>query len=790
MDNILILGYFFRNNLGDDLFHYCLDNYFKQIIPNTNIIFANPDDIDEIPKVSAVLIGGGDLINDYFMTKIRTLLQGSRAPVYGIGVGFPYPQLATKEYLNIFDVIAHRTDIVIPDEIVSYRIPDLVRMLPTIPKKTVPTKIGVFLANSICSPTSSLVHKLVDVIDGVASRLSRCFGTKYQIVLYAMNTSGSEDEDDNILNRAVYNLLNRENVSIVETPIAPEKAVALFSEFYMTMCTRFHAHILSLMTETPFISLYSTEKVKDLLTQENLLHLGEAMVVDPITLKPLNFNPTNVLRKFDYVEKNWKAIRTQIKLSNVVKEDEVKEMKVGIENLLFYKPKFGEKLLARTCWNIYKFLTHSEYKDVSKTELFAPGFFSRQSSPDVNFISQVVSFVISKKDTDEFSWGLQQQITKHDFSLKEAVKWILQSIPHKFEHWNNDTTENPMSHRLFNFGYFDKNLLLNVHRSGWQFLVDNIWRYQNPNGMIFDVYSDKTFGWQRQFYTKIGVLPFKQKWVGVLHHTPDTLYTDNNLTNTINSKEFIDSLSNCVGLIVLSNYLKDWLTVRIPNVPIFVIHHPTEFIETSWSIEKWNANKDKKVVQIGAWMRNSYGIYCLPNPTGIRKFALKGKEMDNYFAPSNYFDKLQDAIGIDCLGVDGPCRIGAQKSNKFMFGMLEHLKEQYSKVAILNDLSNDEYDELLVSNVVFLNLIDVSACNTIIECIVRNTPILVNRLPAVVEYLGNDYPLYYNSFEEVYELLTDNDMLLKAHKYLVNKDKTFLTIENFIEKLKLMAAEL
>ena len=122
--------------------------------------------------------------------------------------------------------------------------------------------------------------------------------------------------------------------------------------------------------------------------------------------------------------------------------------------------------------------------------------------------------------------------------------------------------------------------------------------------------------------------------------------------------------------------------------------------------------------------------------------------------------------------------------------MLEHLKEQYSKVSILSELTNDEYDELLSNNVVFLNLVDASACNTIIECIVRNTPILVNRLPAVVEYLGNDYPLYYNSFEEAYEILSDNDKLLKAHKYLVNKDKTFLSIENFIDKLKMLTREL
>ena len=65
-------------------------------------------------------------------------------------------------------------------------------------------------------------------------------------------------------------------------------------------------------------------------------------------------------------------------------------------------------------------------------------------------------------------------------------------------------------------------------------------------------------------------------------------------------------------------------------------------------------------------------------------------------------------------------------------------------VEVMEHLSDSAYDELLSENVVFLNLIDASAVNTVIECIVRNTPLIINRLPAIVEILGEDYPLLSN----------------------------------------------
>ena len=50
------------------------------------------------------------------------------------------------------------------------------------------------------------------------------------------------------------------------------------------------------------------------------------------------------------------------------------------------------------------------------------------------------------------------------------------------------------------------------------------------------------------------------------------------------------------------------------------------------------------------------------------------------------------------------------------------------------------YDCLLPENVMAIELFDASANNVVVECIARNTPIIVNRHPAVVEYLTADYP--------------------------------------------------
>jgi hypothetical protein len=90
---------------------------------------------------------------------------------------------------------------------------------------------------------------------------------------------------------------------------------------------------------------------------------------------------------------------------------------------------------------------------------------------------------------------------------------------------------------------------------------------------------------------------------------------------------------------------------------------------------------------------------------------------------------------------------------------------------------------LLAGSLVFLNLLGSVANNAIIECIARATPVLVNPLPSVREYLGEAYPLYYETMEEAAAKASDPTLVLAAHEYLRAIDPSFLSGETFCREL-------
>ena len=95
--------------------------------------------------------------------------------------------------------------------------------------------------------------------------------------------------------------------------------------------------------------------------------------------------------------------------------------------------------------------------------------------------------------------------------------------------------------------------------------------------------------------------------------------------------------------------------------------------------------------------------------------------------------------------------------------------------------------KLCQSQLSFWYLYDSIANNAILECISRQTPILVNPLDSVVEYLGKDYPFYYYSLDEAVEKLEDDDLLqetsgyLQSRQSLVAKDKFVKDLDHVLE---------
>jgi hypothetical protein len=208
------------------------------------------------------------------------------------------------------------------------------------------------------------------------------------------------------------------------------------------------------------------------------------------------------------------------------------------------------------------------------------------------------------------------------------------------------------------------------------------------------------------------------------------------------------SFSQCRGLFVLSEYHRRYLFERLkPSFPISVLYHPTEFPERGFELDRYLANPRKRVLQIGWWLR-------------------KLSSIDRVTAPGHT-----------------PTLLGASDWSKNLLSYAErryHGLHAPGVADIIDFVDNNTYDELLSENVVFIDFYDTSANNAVIECVARGTPIVVCRHPAVEEYLGADYPLYYKDKSEVSRLLADSGRIRGAHDYLQRSElRIRLTLVNF-----------
>jgi hypothetical protein len=441
----------------------------------------------------------------------------------------------------------------------------------------------------------------------------------------------------------------------------------------------------------------------------------------------------------------------------------------------------------------------------------------------------VVSYFLTGNIDSQYNHGLSEKMFSPSYQYKNEWKWVLQ-------HYRVNGTPPPKlpdnPHGLFNIDYIDQNDQSGAHRSGWAHVFENLIPLHNSEApLLLDLYVDRTFHWKRDIYKYIGVIPYRKPWIGFIHHTFDESFSEYNNKVLLDCPEFVESLKTCRGIVVLSYYLKccfdEAFQVRgIQDVPIYVMVHPTEVQVPLFDMAAFLNNPDKKLIHIGGWLRNIFSFYqfdlnpdlvlkkydmidppvrgCVPNlreilrmgrkPTHyrIRKMALKGKLMDNYYPPAQLGDKLAKAFTLlETPGPEGSIEpkfcSQATLSNNWLKHTLDYLVGMVSRMDVKEAVDNNTYDELLTNNLVFLNLVDGSAINTLIECVVRNTPIFINRHPAVVEVLGPHYPLYYTNPSDINVLLENPMCIRHAHEHLMRIRNTPYHIDEFIKNIKSLA---
>jgi hypothetical protein len=308
--------------------------------------------------------------------------------------------------------------------------------------------------------------------------------------------------------------------------------------------------------------------------------------------------------------------------------------------------------------------------------------------------------------------------------------------------------------------------LFGHHRSGWAIAIDALRPEHSDAGFLFDGFLDRTFS-QEMNPRYQQDLPFTRPWTGFFHNPhslPEWFPDGPKIERMVASEKFQQSLPHCQGLFTLSNDLAEFLRARL-GVTVSALVHPTEIPPAQFDFNSFLTNADKKVISIGWWLRRTLSIQYLPLDTTspYRKVRLK--------LGDTLLDNTQK--GLSRL----------EFVHEWRNRKLDH---RYRDNTIENSyLPPSEYDDWLTRNIVFLDLLCASANNAVIECIARGTPLLVNPLPAVVEYLGAEYPLYFHSLEEAADKACQFDLVLRAHRHLTaNPIRQRLTPDAFLHSFR------
>lgn len=298
------------------------------------------------------------------------------------------------------------------------------------------------------------------------------------------------------------------------------------------------------------------------------------------------------------------------------------------------------------------------------------------------------------------------------------------------------------------------------HRSGWSYAISILKDLHDPNEIYLDTFIERTYVWgQHPHINPKAYIPQKE-WIGIIHvppYVPDWFDLGIKNETIFNLPTWKESYKLCRGIFTLSHYHKNFLE-KVLDVPIDVIYHPMDEPIIKWSPEAFLSNTKKSILQVGWWCRNLHAIFELPK-NNYHKIFLNSRDED-------WFYHLMEV----------------EKKERIRLGKFK--ESMYDTVEVLKFLPNEEYDIILSKNLVFIYLYDASASNTVVECLARNVPLLINKIPPVIEYLGEDYPFYYSSYEEAIEKAHDIDLVIKTHEYLKNLPiKHKLILEYFRESI-------
>jgi hypothetical protein len=895
--SLKVIGYYGHYNFGDEQYKLSIQKLFQEFLNDIHysIEFIDCDTIGiyDFSDRDIIIIGGGDILNPYFMDKINKVFLKRDNLLIGLSVGLPYTSvLVESSKIQIIDYIFLRTTVDIDifkryfhqDKI--FYLPDLSYLLSknyTFTKGLITYQLDQDITNQditnqditnqdikynhrIFSKTPEFIiyekrindakrskkkimgiclsrhfynrnfpNEYKTIVDTLREFVQEMINENFHIVFIPYNTSSiNSNENDIFFANDILNLLygdEIDSVTNIKITLSHDEMNNIMTCLDLCIPMRFHSVLYCIYNLVPFVSVYSTRKIHNLLIDTEWhfkyrLEVNQKLVpisLDKARLKQQIFDllkiRQNIYHKLLHININvfgkmfFKNVKKLINILLGKKDKNIKNSLYGINDIIATTYESVEKYTLTQGFDMYT------YRNIDDPYI-------------QKIIVSIISYNLIGLIDSEYNYGMQEKIfnKSYDYDYIKEWKWIINDYINKDR---RKLLNNPNG--FFNMDYIDQIDYSGAHRSGWQYVYEHIeFLHNSESNILLDLYIDRTFHWNRDINKTLNIIPYKNNWIGFIHHTFDTSFSEYNCYNLLNCIEFQESLKTCKALFVLSKYLKQQFEIEfekmgIQNVKIFNLIHPTETNVKKFKYRNFFNNSDKKLVHVGGWLRNVYSFYnlILPDTTifkyglfygnlsctlyknkndKITKYALRGKNMNNYYPLNNLIENVRSALqttdlmarNITTLQNISQNNISQNISqnecddvvlyNNWSKHFYEDLNEKISSVNFIEYLSNEEYDNLITENIVFINLVDASAVNTIIECIVRTTPIIVNYHPAVIELLGEKYPLYFYNNEtinvEINKMLKDDKLIRKAHKYLKIMNKKRFGIRYFIQEFE------
>jgi hypothetical protein len=340
---------------------------------------------------------------------------------------------------------------------------------------------------------------------------------------------------------------------------------------------------------------------------------------------------------------------------------------------------------------------------------------------------------------------------------------------------NDNSTVNINSNRVIFKSSYDN---YGCHFFGWKgsinYFIDNFENKHNYKyNLFFDEWVEKLLLWGSKKECKKYIDIIKKnnlKLITFIHNPPLEMWNDNkqqkkiaNYTLVNDNYQFNENLfikmekekisKNLIYFYTLSNFHKEYLYNKYPEhrKSLMSIYHPICLDHSEEETFDYNLFlKSKNIYHIGWWLRDFNSFNKFKPPPDYKKVLLLKKD----------FKKIWE--------------------EKFKLSLDKDIK-------IVEELPDEKYTKIFKNSCIYLDIVDGVANNLVLECIKYNTPLIVKRIPSLEEYLGVDYPLFFNKQKDINEWMSNEntflELFLTANKYLKNLNKKYISLDLFGKKI-------